>query len=1330
MKSRSILISLLLTMVPFLRVEAQDGFRVYPYLQNPSSNAMTVIWFSEVESPGLIKWQKLHSGGETQMFSIPTPATTLAYSSWEDLTFFNGEAPAYPYKHRVRLEGLESATTYKYTVEQGPESFSSIFKTSPHLTDTVRFIAYADSETEPESHGNYTSWVDPVSGEWRQYLVDQSIGYQNNLDVIQSRDPDLVLIAGDLVESGGEQRDWDEFWLHNTNHEGDSSLASSIPILTALGNHEYSEGPYLDGFSQPGSERAIQRYLTYFEAPLNNSPNEEEEGRYYCINYGPVTFIVLDVCNNGINESGEDTNFFLLGESDVEGGNAPDFSPGSRQYLWLQQQLSINQNTSLFTFVVFHHSPYSSGPHGKPPGTGDLSDRQSGVPVRMLTPLFMQYGVDAVFSGHDEMWERSKVSGYEVKSDGKSVKHEIHFFDVGIGGDGLRGPIVGLENLFQEFLVHTDVPELWNEGILVEGGKHYGHMEVDIITSHDNFWQAAFSPAYVLPTWNSDSLKYLGYERKIYNDQFKIFRTISDGMIWDCELVGNTDVYNSTTTVANRRAIPVTFSESGTIESITIYHNGGGGKMLLGVYSDVSGSPGLILGETPSSTVSASAGWQTVNLSNPVSVAAGQTVWLAWVFENNPGIRYTSGTPARAHSSATWSGGMPATFGEATYANYNYSLYCTYIPSASLVYLDVSPSSVSLEHESGSSGIFSITSNTSWSITSDASWLNLSSTSGLDDGTVTATAISANTGSSPRSATVTISGLGVPDRIVTVTQEASPTSSTLGNTELFGTTTTAANRRAVPVTASEAGMIESITIYHNGGSGSLLLGVYSDASGSPDSRLGISLTTAVNSSEGWQTVNLSSPVSVTAGQTVWLAWVFESNPGIRYKTGTPGRANSPGTWSGGMPSSFGSSTMANYIYSIYCTYTPGSSMTGTLGNTEVFGTSTTVANRRAVPIMASEAGSIESISIYHNGGDGGMLLGVYSDASGLPDSRLGISLTTTVSSSEGWQTVNLSSPVLISAGQTVWLSWVFESNPGIRYSSGAPARAHSTATWSGGMPTSFGSSTMANYIYSVYCTYTPGSSMTGTLGNTEVFGTSTTAANRRAVSVTASEAGSIESISMYHEGGSGGMLLGVYADASGLPGTRLSVTSTTTVSGSSGWQTVDLVSPVDVTAGQTVWLAWVFESNPGIRYEAGTPGRANSPATWSGGMPTSFGSSSIADYIYSIYCTYSTGGAKAASSSQLANIPDNQDNVEDQFIVYPNPTTGKLTFKWNYKYESGLVLSLVNSTGQTMKVLNIEPGPSEVELDLGDYNAGLYLILFSDTNEQRIVHRAKVIKSK
>ena len=85
-------------------------------------------------------------------------------------------------------------------------------------------------------------------------------------------------------------------------------------------------------------------------------------------------------------------------------------------------------------------------------------------------------------------------------------------------------------------------------------------------------------------------------------------------------------------------------------------------------------------------------------------------------------------------------------------------------------YLSVSPPSISLPSVSGSSGTFAITSTTTWSATPSAGWLSVSPPSGTNNGTVTVTATSANTGTNPRIATVTIAGSGVANQTVTVTQ--------------------------------------------------------------------------------------------------------------------------------------------------------------------------------------------------------------------------------------------------------------------------------------------------------------------------------------------------------------------------------------------------------------------------------------------------------------------------------------------------------------------------------------------------------------------------------
>jgi hypothetical protein len=79
----------------------------------------------------------------------------------------------------------------------------------------------------------------------------------------------------------------------------------------------------------------------------------------------------------------------------------------------------------------------------------------------------------------------------------------IHFYDIGMGGDGLRGPGSGLDsanpsiqtNPYQKFTAHLNAQEVWNGPQLVSGGKHYGHMEVNVtFDAVAGIWNATARP--------------------------------------------------------------------------------------------------------------------------------------------------------------------------------------------------------------------------------------------------------------------------------------------------------------------------------------------------------------------------------------------------------------------------------------------------------------------------------------------------------------------------------------------------------------------------------------------------------------------------------------------------------------------------------------------------------------------------------------------------------------------------------------------------------------------------------------------------------------------
>lgn len=88
-----------------------------------------------------------------------------------------------------------------------------------------------------------------------------------------------------------------------------------------------------------------------------------------------------------------------------------------KQLSWLEDNLK--KSKSKWKIAYFHHPLYSNGhTHG---ADIDLRDR--------LTPLFREYGVNVVFSGHEHVYERIKpedsVYYFILGNSGKLIKHDF-----------------------------------------------------------------------------------------------------------------------------------------------------------------------------------------------------------------------------------------------------------------------------------------------------------------------------------------------------------------------------------------------------------------------------------------------------------------------------------------------------------------------------------------------------------------------------------------------------------------------------------------------------------------------------------------------------------------------------------------------------------------------------------------------------------------------------------------------------------------------------------------------------------------------------------------
>ena len=536
------------------------AFSVTPYVQHPSTNAMSVIWFAKGGSgeAATISWRPA-SGGTTRSQSVTgawAVALTNNIASRSDSAVHGSQ-----YKYRHRIEGLEPGTTYSYTVTlSGGASYANTFRTAPGPNSPVRFIYYTDSETEPGSTGAYESWEatdtvivsNTVSGARStrttrpdgvsKYYVDQTVGYASNIVRMVERRPDLFVIAGDLAAQGGKQQNWDEFWRHNAGAYNDP--AGSIPILPAIGNHDLQDatpkpaGCTVNCENASGGEVAVEKYLSYFEVEPNGVDFSDVDARdrsqlFHRVDYGPVTLIFLDTNNGDDYDLEKDTNIWLFRDAncpsnrwDLPSARSPDFNPGSRQYTWLTNNLADAQRNAKFTFVVNHHCPYSVGYHNRTNLT-ETSEWLSARAVRVLTDTLLRYGVSGWLCGHDEIMEHSRVSGTETRPDGTTRPVQLNIFDMGTAGDGLRGkPIAKEPNRYEVFRAQKDAPEIYDQNkVLIDGGKHYGHMEINVQEVRPGVWQATLEPVYIFVYKDANGVA-RGFERRVYDDVVVLTRDL------------------------------------------------------------------------------------------------------------------------------------------------------------------------------------------------------------------------------------------------------------------------------------------------------------------------------------------------------------------------------------------------------------------------------------------------------------------------------------------------------------------------------------------------------------------------------------------------------------------------------------------------------------------------------------------------------------------------------------------------------------------------------------------------------------------------------------
>ena len=179
--------------------------------------------------------------------------------------------------------------------------------------------------------------------------------------LVAEQAPDLVLHGGDI------QYQSNPFDTYTGLFNSFTDTMALAPMHFCVGNHE-----------EEGQNEFELFYERIFAARPKGSPV-----RYHSFDYGGIRFVMLD--------------------------SEATFNEGTDQYRWLEQTLADAESDSDIAFpVVAFHRPFFTFSKSAP----SFQTRQ------VFHPLFQQYGVPLVLTGHNHCFERFEADGITYIVDG------------------------------------------------------------------------------------------------------------------------------------------------------------------------------------------------------------------------------------------------------------------------------------------------------------------------------------------------------------------------------------------------------------------------------------------------------------------------------------------------------------------------------------------------------------------------------------------------------------------------------------------------------------------------------------------------------------------------------------------------------------------------------------------------------------------------------------------------------------------------------------------------------------------------------------------------
>ncbi|WP_164972767.1 FN3 domain-containing metallophosphoesterase family protein [Lacibacter luteus] len=307
----------------------------------------------------------------------------------------NGLVNANTRIHEIELSDLKPGTTYYYRVAS-----KNIIEFQPYKVvygETI-YSKFYQFKTMDEQVAE-TSWL--ILND----IHDVRGSYEHMIGLNKNEPFDYVFLNGDMYDDIENEDQVIELMIKPCAE----TFAAEKPMIFVRGNHDI-RGKY------------AREMLNYFSFP---------KGPFFTYRHGPVFVIVLDT-----GEDKEDAAAVFAGLVDCEAFR-------KKQATWLETVLQSDEYKNAPYKVVKMHIPthYTTG------GKGELHCRE------LFTPLFNQYKVDLVISGHTHKW-------------GVYPPNDIHQYPLVIGG----GPRTGARTLIK---VKANMQQLKLQ-MLDDSGKQVG----------------------------------------------------------------------------------------------------------------------------------------------------------------------------------------------------------------------------------------------------------------------------------------------------------------------------------------------------------------------------------------------------------------------------------------------------------------------------------------------------------------------------------------------------------------------------------------------------------------------------------------------------------------------------------------------------------------------------------------------------------------------------------------------------------------------------------------------------------------------------------------